>query len=145
MHDQRMLFGAPQTQDQDAVPESPGAYPQTFEEVWKLYPGRGGHTNSKKEAFRQWQRRILQGRTAAEMLAGTKRYRAFCDHEKLTGTRHAMQASRFFGRDEHFLEPWKVETPEHAKPRRWKPPPVADEAPAEPGTLSALLRKAIRK
>lgn len=76
-----------------------------FDEAWRLYPKRDGG-NSKADAVKAWNSRIKSGASAAEMLAGVKRYAAYCKDKNLIGTRFVKQASTFFGPGAHYAEPW---------------------------------------
>ena len=76
-----------------------------FLQAWGSYPKRAG-TNSKAAALRQWQARVTEGATAAELFAGTERYAKFCRVTEKWGTEYVMQAQRFYGRDRHWEETW---------------------------------------
>lgn len=76
-----------------------------FEEAWALYPKREG-TNSRADALKAWDARVKAGVPIADLLAGTKRYAAYCTKEKKAGTQFVMQAVRFFGKGEHYTEAW---------------------------------------
>ncbi len=105
---QGMNGGSPKQGIEQGREQRKGArtdYPAEFEETWKAYPTRTG-TNSKKEAFDKWSARLKAGHTPESMLAGVKRYARHCQATKKTGTDYVMQAKRFFGTGEHFLEPW---------------------------------------
>lgn len=82
----------------------------SFAEAWLAYPKRAG-TNSRHDAERAWDARLKVGTPSALMLAGTKRYRAFCEQQGQVGTPYVMQASRFFGTGRHFEELWTAEDP----------------------------------
>jgi hypothetical protein len=80
------------------------------------------------------------------MLSGVIRYKRLCDGTGKTGTERVMQAQRFLGRDELFLEPWggAVAPGTPWKPKRWTPPP--DERGEVPtGFLTQLLTDELRK
>jgi hypothetical protein len=97
-----------------AVPApSAGAdsYSADFLAAWAEYPRRAG-ANSKGAAWRQWRARIKQGVPAADMIAGTKRYAAFCHATDKLGTEYVKQAATFFGRDRHYAEAWEPPPPE---------------------------------
>jgi hypothetical protein len=81
-----------------------------FADAWAMYPRRAG-ANSRRDAERAWLARVKAGSPTTAMLAGLRRYRAFCEHEQQTGTRYVMQASRFFGPDRPFDEAWDVSVP----------------------------------
>ena len=87
-------------------------YSADFEIAWSRYPRRAG-TNSKADAYRQWQARLSAARAdwdvvEGEMRNGVERYRAFCDATGKTGTELVMQADRFFGRGMHFRTNYEI-------------------------------------
>jgi len=82
-------------------------YTQEFEEAWSAYPKREG-SNNKRKAFSAWNARLREGVAPEEMLAGVKRYAAYCDAKDATGTQWVMQAQRFFGKDREFENDWSV-------------------------------------
>jgi phage replication O-like protein O len=83
-----------------------------FEEAWALYPKRDGG-NSKAGALKAWNARVKAGVSPADLLAGVRRYQAYCVKEKMIGSRFVKQAATFFGPDEHYAEAWggKIENP----------------------------------
>lgn len=81
-------------------------YSTEFELCWAIYPSRPN--NPKKAAYKAWVTRVHAGATEAELLAGTQRYRAYCDAEGLTGTKYVKQASTFYGPEEYWKEPWVI-------------------------------------
>lgn len=83
------------------------SYPEDFEFAWCIYPKRAGG-NSKTEAFKAWNARIRDGTTAAELIAGVKRYAAFCEATSKTGTEYIKQAATFFGPGKHYAETWEA-------------------------------------
>ncbi len=78
-----------------------------FEEAWLVYPDRHVCEN-KRETLRQWEARLREKVTEAEMLEGSKRYASFCRANRMVGTQFVMQPRRFFGRDRHFELPWEL-------------------------------------
>lgn len=74
----------------------PPAYSLEFEECWSSYPKRSGN-NPKLDAYRQWCKRILEGVKAEDMIAGAKRYFAWCEASGNIGSQMVMQAVRFLG------------------------------------------------
>ncbi|MEX3914846.1 replication protein [Paraburkholderia sp. BR10872] len=76
-----------------------------FEEAWRLYPERDGG-DSKAKALKAWNARIREGKTAAEMTAGLKRYIAYLTKKGDIGTQYVKQAATFFGPDGHYTEAW---------------------------------------
>lgn len=106
-----------------------------FEEFWAVYPRRSG-TNPKHGAETQWRRRLRDGATADEIIAGAQRYRELMETTGKIGTEYVMQAVRFLGKDKHFED-------DHA------PPPAesngdhrAHRATGEGRALSASERMA---
>lgn len=81
--------------------------PALFVEAWDAYPKREGG-DSRASALKQWRARVKAGVPEADLLAGVKRYAAYCDTKKLTGTQFVKQASSFFGTGEHWTESWDV-------------------------------------
>ncbi len=96
---------------QSAKPDNPD-----FMSAWESYPQRPGA--SKAAALRAWNARIKDGATADEMIAGTKRYAAYCKAQK-TEPQFIKQPSTFFGPDKHFLSDYGVKAP---KPDAWWEP-----------------------
>lgn len=81
-----------------------------FAAVWSLYPRRAGG-NSRSDAYKQWRARIAAGVDPSEIEAGVRRYAAYCDAEKQTGTKYVKQGATFFGVGEHWSEPWSATPP----------------------------------
>jgi hypothetical protein len=127
------------------VPRSRGECSEVFLKAWQEYPSRGGHGNSRAEAWRCWRARTKAGRTEAELYGATVRYRDYCYAEGLTGQRYVMQASKFYGPGDWIDQPWKPTPPENGKarpgseaatvreerPRSTAPRQGADEIPGE--------------
>lgn len=86
-----------------------------FALAWSLYPKRAG-SNPRIDAESQWLARVREGAAEADMLAGTERYKAFCDAMNKTGTETVMQAKRFYGRNREFADAWDVPALAAAKP-----------------------------
>jgi len=80
-------------------------YPDSFEELWTIYPKRSGD-NPKKGAFSAWRARQKEGVTHDDMLEGTKRYAAYCLAEGNVGTRFVKQAKAFLGPERPFTNDW---------------------------------------
>jgi hypothetical protein len=93
------------------------AYTADFERAWALYPRRP-QGDSKPDAFKAWNARIAEGRPPAELIAGVERYAAYI---KKLATQFIQQASTFFGRGEHWAQPWNVPA---AGVRNGTPPPA---------------------
>ena len=102
------LLPAEQTAGQVAKPTSAGE--AAFEDAWALYPKRAGG-NSRAEALKAWNARIKQGKLADDMIAGVKRYAAYCEAKGNIGTEFVKQASSFFGPSLHFEESWEPPPP----------------------------------
>jgi len=79
--------------------------PADFLEAWAAYPKRAGG-NSRQNALKAWQARIKAGASPEAMLAGVKRYAAFCEATGKVGTEYVQQGATFFGPGEHFLAAW---------------------------------------
>jgi phage replication O-like protein O len=76
-----------------------------FDEAWGLYPKRDGG-NSKTDALKAWNARVGSGVAPADLLAGVKRYAAYCKAKEMIGTRYVKQAATFFGPGAHYAEAW---------------------------------------
>lgn len=88
-------------------PSTPTGASQLFQDAWEKYPNRAG-SNSRRSAEEAWDARIAEGVQAADMLAGTQRYRRFCEAECIVGTQFVQQASRFFGPNREFEAEWAL-------------------------------------
>lgn len=77
-----------------------------FENWWSLYPKRCG-ANSKIAALRYYKARIMEGHSADELLEAVMAYQAFCIESKKVKTQFVMQASKFLGKDKHFMLDWR--------------------------------------
>lgn len=78
-------------------------YSPEFEQVWKEYPMRPGH--SKAEAYKCWNARIAGGENVQTMADGVRRYAAYCEAMR-TEPRFVKHAATFFGPDRHYLNDW---------------------------------------
>lgn len=76
-----------------------------FDEVRQAYPKRGGG-NNWADAEKAYRKRISEGHTHAEIIAGIRRYAEFNDAAGKTGTEYVKMASTFLGPNKSFLEPW---------------------------------------
>lgn len=87
-------------------------YTPEFLQAWDAYPNREGG-DSKSEAFKSWSARLREGHSPEDLIAGAKRYSAFCDATAKTGTAFVKQARTFFGPSDppHFRQPWTAATP----------------------------------
>jgi hypothetical protein len=83
------------------------AFTVEFDAAWAEYPIRAG-SNSKPDAYSAWNARVKEGVTPAELLAGVKRYAAFCHHTGKLRSEYVMQARRFFGPSRQYAEPWAI-------------------------------------
>ncbi len=101
--------GDPPREDRTAsqVVAKPSASEQAFDVAWSLYPKRAGG-NSKPDARKAWNARIKAGQCPADMIAGVKRYAAFCEAKGNIGTEFVKQAATFFGPSLHFEEVWDL-------------------------------------
>lgn len=79
-----------------------GAAPQ-FEELKLIFPRRAG-SQPWHDAKKAINARIREGHTWDEILAGAKRYAAFCRATGKEHSEHVMQAKRFCGPAKPFLE-----------------------------------------
>lgn len=79
------------------------AYSDEFEEAWAIYPSRPGA--SKKESFKAWNARLKAGVDVDELIAGVKRYAAYCK-AMLTEPQYIKQPTTFFGPGEHYRADW---------------------------------------
>lgn len=83
------------------------------------YPFRAG-AQAWRGAIAAANARIREGHSWAEMIAGAKRYAAYCEATGSTGTQYVKTAKAFLGPEKHFLEPW-------TKPPERKPPSKLDD------------------
>ncbi len=80
-------------------------YPNEFETAWAAYPRRAGG-NPKRLAFKAWSKRVRDGASSGEILAGVERYARYCKATGKEGTEYVKHAATFFGPEEYFREPW---------------------------------------
>lgn len=85
-------------------------YTQEFEQLWMNYPKRAGG-NPKIKAYKQYLARLRDKYEYKSMLNGLIRYKRFCESTGKVKTEFVMQASKFFGADEWFLELWEIPEP----------------------------------
>lgn len=78
-------------------------YPAEFEEAWLAYPDRPGR--SKADACKAWKARVKAGAAADVILAGVRRYAAYC-RAACTEPNYIKQPATFFGPGEHYLADW---------------------------------------
>lgn len=82
--------------ESDTESDSDKGYTGDFENCWAEYPKRSG-SNDKKAAFRAYGARLKEGHAPADILAGVKRYAAWCRHTGKVNTETVKQAATFFG------------------------------------------------
>lgn len=82
-----------------------GEYPEEFEACWAAYPKRPGA--SKAAGYKAWAARVKAGATAAEMLAGTRKYAIYVVAARIE-PRFVLQAATFYGPSERFSADWTV-------------------------------------
>ena len=91
------------------------AYSEDFIDFWSFYPK--GHGGSKKEAYRQYKERVLEGfridgkdaPVHEQIMKGVIKYAGYI---KATG-QHVKHPATFLGRDKHYLNDYTI--PESAK------------------------------
>jgi hypothetical protein len=76
----------------------------------RAYPRRSG-SQRWESARRHAVKRLAEGHTVAEIMAGVERYAAYCAAESILGRREVQQAATFLGDDKGFLEPWTPSPP----------------------------------
>ena len=76
-----------------------------FEAAWLAYPTRPGA--SKADSLKAWSARVKAGADADSMVAGVRRYAAFCIASG-TEPQFIKQPVTFFGPGEHFLADWAI-------------------------------------
>ena len=120
------------------APPAKAGIPDEFEAFWREYPQRAGG-NPKNQALKSWNARLKEGHSADELLAGTRRYAAFCAATDKTGTEYVKQASTFINQ-KGFLESWDLptSTPIPRNGQRYAPPPRA--MTPEVAEFDAILR-----
>jgi uncharacterized protein YdaU (DUF1376 family) len=85
-------------------------FPADFEKAWAEYPKRNGN-NPKGRALKAWRARIADDTHPDQILAGVRRYAAWCRATGKVGLETVMQAATFFGPERSFLEPWGIAEP----------------------------------
>lgn len=92
--------------------------PAGFAAAWAAYPRREG-SNPRRRALRAYCARLGEGVEEHALLAGVRRYAAFCAARGKVGTAFVQQAATFFGPDRPFAEAWAVAAdPEFVQLRR---------------------------
>ena len=79
---------------------------EAFEKIKSAYPRRIG-SNPWRNARSCMNARIAEGTQPLELLEGTQRYAAWTRAEGKFGTKHVMQAQRFFGPNREFADAWR--------------------------------------
>lgn len=87
---------------------------EQFDEIWPYYPKREG-SNPKNRALQAFKARLKEGHTAEDMARGVARYSQYCQTKGQVGTGFVMQAQRFFGPAQEFLNDWSVSTAQQSK------------------------------
>jgi uncharacterized protein YdaU (DUF1376 family) len=76
---------------------------ELFDQAWKTYPKRPGA--SRADSFKAWQARVKAGADPEVILAGVRRYAAYCVAAG-TEPNFIKQPATFFGPGEHYLSDW---------------------------------------
>jgi len=79
--------------------------PEWFLDFKLAYPDRAGD-QKWRGALIQSRKRLAEGHTEAEMIAGAKRYAAYCEAIGKVGTEYVKQACTFLGPEKPFLLSW---------------------------------------
>ncbi len=80
-----------------------------FDQAWREYPKRCG-SNPRQPALMAWRARVRAGVSPEELLAGVRRYAVWCELSGKLGSESVMQAKRFFGTGEEYLNDWTLPT-----------------------------------
>lgn len=81
--------------------------PMQWADIRVHYPARVGSQDWRR-ALVAANARIREGDSWDDLLAGAKRYAAFCKATGKAGTEYVMQAARFFGPSRAYAEPWQA-------------------------------------
>ena len=73
--------------------------------------------------MKAWNARIRAGVDPAELVAGVRRYAAFCAAKGSIGTSYVKQAAVFFGPDAHWSEQWAVQAEQASMQPAQRPAP----------------------
>jgi len=79
--------------------------PAEFVEIRREYPRRAG-SQRWGDALKHWHRRLAEGTTSQDILAGVKRYAAFAKATGIERTQHVQQVATFLGDNRGYLELW---------------------------------------
>jgi hypothetical protein len=112
---------APQPEPQTSAPAADmvaneAEVHQQFETIKRAYPKITGRANwlHTEHLFRNL---LEAGHTAAEILAGTKRYAEYCEKTGKVGTQYVLAPTTFFNTaDKPFLSEWTVADPKEKPP-----------------------------
>jgi len=74
-----------------------------FESSWNNYPKRDG-TNSKRDAWKQWQARIKEGESIDNLQIATDNFSSWIRKTGKEHTPFVMQAQRFYGKSRQYEE-----------------------------------------
>jgi hypothetical protein len=85
----------------------PRVDPPEFGELKKIFPKRAGD-QPWPAALQACNARLRENHTWDEILAGVRRYAAFCEHTGKVRTEIVMQAKRFVGPSKPFLNDWTL-------------------------------------
>lgn len=107
--------------------------PDGFADCWSAYPKREGG-NSRSDALKAYRGRLKAGASPAEMLAGVRRYAAYCVSKGIVGTSYVKQAATFLGSGDHWQESWTVPTAGPAQDQK----PRAGDTRARHGITEAF-------
>lgn len=84
----------------------PDEIEQEFTALWKIYPKRSG-SNPKARALGAYRKQRGKSELMAETIrTGVELYAAWCQATGKIGTEYVMQAAKFLGPDQHFLNDW---------------------------------------
>lgn len=78
---------------------------EVFAVAWSERPRRAG-SDPKDRARAAFMARVAEGVSPDVMLAGVRRYAAFCTATGKIGTEYVQQAGTFFGPGRHYENPW---------------------------------------
>jgi hypothetical protein len=101
------------------VKKSKDTEPEGFADCWSAYPKREGG-NSRTDALKAYRGRLKAGASPSDLLAGVKRYAAYCAAKSIVSTSYVKQASTFFGPGDHWCESWAVSTSDYVTDQKPK-------------------------
>lgn len=96
-------------------PESPKgeSSPSAWVEFLSIYPKRDGALDAA-DALKK-HRKLFEGDQSTTILEGARRYRAWCDHNKVSGTEKVRQIPTWINK-QSWLEPWEIRATPSGKP-----------------------------